>query len=122
VERACESPPLLAAAARRRWAAHEMLIFFCFFLSFCLCQWLRFVAHNVTQIQLLVLADGCGVATASGSRPGRKLLGLHLLLRRDHAYAADASVAAVAESDCGADSAGSGKLIVGVLIRTRFGE
>ncbi len=77
----------------------------------------------MTQIQLLVLADGCGVATASGGRPGRKLLGLHLLLRRgDHAYAADGSAAAAADCDGGADSRGSGKMIVGVLIRTRFGE
>jgi len=77
---------------------------------------------------MLVLADGSGIATASASRPGSKLLGLRLLLLRGQGmFAPDAAAAAAAVAADGDGSStmggrGGGGMRVGVLIRTRFGE
>ena len=73
---------------------------------------------------MLVLADGSAVATASASRPGRKLLGMRLLLQRGHGtFAPDAEAAAAAAAAAADGSVGSsGSVRVSVLIRTRFGD
>ena len=76
---------------------------------------------------MLVLADGSAVATASASRPGRKLLGMRLLLQRGHGtFAPDAEAAAAAAAAAAAEADGSagssGSVRVSVLIRTRFGD